>query len=113
VELGITDALQKHISLQVVAPKPVSQQKLDFEYSRPRWLRECLAETMGVFIYVFPGIAAVASLTFGGGEATTGSILQIGLAFALGISFAISMSSNALLVSFFVLITTPCCSLPM
>ena len=36
IELGVSDALQKHASRHVIPPKPVSQRKLDFEHSRPR-----------------------------------------------------------------------------
>lgn len=101
MELGATEAVQKHFQRHVVAPKPVSQRKLDFEHSRPRWLRECMAEATGVFFYVYPGIAATAStflnqiqVTQASGAPTTpnpafGSIFQIGWAFALGIAFAI------------------------
>jgi glycerol uptake facilitator-like aquaporin len=71
----------------------VSQRKLDFEHRRPRWLRECLAEATGVFFYVFPGIASVASFTLNEasplGVTAFGSLFQIGCAFALGIAFAI------------------------
>ncbi|KAF2151187.1 aquaporin-like protein [Myriangium duriaei CBS 260.36] len=101
MEIGATEAAQRHFQRHVVAVKPVSQRKLDFEKSRPRWLREVLAEGTGVFFYVYPGIASVAS-TFlnqidvqnSSGLPTTfnpgfGSLLQIGLAFALGIAFAI------------------------
>jgi hypothetical protein len=38
LELGITDALQRHTIRHVVPPKPVSQRKLDFEHWRPRML---------------------------------------------------------------------------
>jgi len=93
LELGVTDALQKHTSRHVVPSKAVSQRKLDYEHWRPRFLRECIAEATGVFFYVFPGIAAITSFTIN----TTGAfpvpfysnILQVGFAFALGISFAI------------------------
>lgn len=51
LELGATDAVQRHISRTVVEPKPVSQRKLDFEHARPRWLREMMAEATGVFFY--------------------------------------------------------------
>jgi hypothetical protein len=37
MEIGVTDAVQRHVQRNVVAPKPVSQSKLDFEHSRPRW----------------------------------------------------------------------------
>jgi MIP family channel proteins len=52
-----------------------------------------MAEATGVFFYVFPGIAAVASFTVNlGGQLPLpfyGNILQVGFAFALGIAFAI------------------------
>jgi len=93
LELGATEAAQVHVQRHVVAPKPVSQRKLDFEHRRPRWLRECLAEATGVFFYVFPGIASIASFTLNleskVGVTAFGSIFQIGWSFALGIAFAI------------------------
>ena len=52
-----------------------------------------MAEATGVFFYVFPGIAAIASFTLNQasplGVTAFGSIFQIGWAFALGIAFAI------------------------
>lgn len=93
MEIGYTDALQKYATRHVVHPKAVSERKLTFERRRPRWLRECLAETTGVFFYVFPGIAAIASFTLHlenpVGVTAFGSLLQIGFGFALGIAFAI------------------------
>ena len=52
LEIGATEAVQRHISRHVVATKPVSQRKLNFEHSRPGWLREMAAEATGVFFYV-------------------------------------------------------------
>ena len=52
MEIGITEAVQKHAQRHVAHPKPVSQRKLDFEHSRPRWMREMAAEALGVFFYV-------------------------------------------------------------
>jgi hypothetical protein len=103
VELGVTDALQKHITRHVVQPKPVSARKLRYEHARPRILREMFGEATGVFFYVFPGIASVASFTLatvnpvavgengtpGIGVFIFGSLFQIGFAFAFGIAFAI------------------------
>lgn len=89
LELGTTDAIQRHYSRHVVSRKRVSQRKLDFERARPRWLRECLAEATGVFFYVFPGIAAVTAFTINKADAGFGSLLQIGFAFGFGIAFAI------------------------
>ncbi|KAK3652216.1 hypothetical protein LTR56_005349 [Elasticomyces elasticus] len=89
LEIGATEAIQKHYSRHVVDPKPVSQRKLDFEHARPRWLREMMAEATGVFFYVFPGIAAVTAFTINKEDAAFGSLLQVGFAFAFGIAFAI------------------------
>lgn len=89
LEVGITEAVQKHVRRNVVAPSPVSQRKLDFEHARPRWAREMAAEALGVFLYVYPGIASQASFFLNGTEDIFGSMLQIGFAYALGIGFAI------------------------
>lgn len=89
MEIGVTDAVQQHISRHVVPPKPISQRKLDFEHSRPRWLREMAAEATGVFFYVYPGIASQASFFLNGTEPVFGSLFQIGWAYAIGIAFAI------------------------
>jgi glycerol uptake facilitator-like aquaporin len=93
LEIGVTDALQRHVIRQVAAHKPISQRKLSFEARRPRILQECMAEAIGVFFYVFPGIASVASFTLHGtsplGVTAFGSIFQIGWAFAMGIALAI------------------------
>jgi len=89
MEVGITEAVERHVQRHVVTPKPVSQKKLDFEYSRPRWVREMAAEALGVFFYVYPGIASQASFFLNGTEPAFGSIFQIGWAYAIGIAFAI------------------------
>jgi len=92
LELGTTEAteaVRQHYSRHVVATRPISQRTLDFERSRPRWLRECLAEATGVFFYVFPGIAATASFFLNKTEPAFGSIFGIGIAYAMGIAFAI------------------------
>ena len=52
MEIGITDAVQRHVQRHVVPPKPVSQRRLDWEHARPRWMREMAAEALGVFFYV-------------------------------------------------------------
>lgn len=82
IEIGVSDALQRHVTRHVIPPKPVSQRKLNFEHKRPRVLRECMAEATGVFFYVFPGIASVCTFTLNGasplGVTAFGSIFQIG-----------------------------------
>jgi hypothetical protein len=52
MEIGITEAVQQHAHRHVARPKPVTQRRLDFEHSRPRWMREMAAEALGVFFYV-------------------------------------------------------------
>lgn len=89
MEIGYTEAVQKHVNRHVVAPKPVSQRKLDFEHARPRWLREMAAEAIGVFFYVFAGIASQASFFLNETQPIYGSLFQIGWAYAIGIAFAI------------------------
>ncbi|KAL2016058.1 hypothetical protein VTK56DRAFT_4296 [Thermocarpiscus australiensis] len=97
LEIGVTEAVQKHFSRHVAVRRPITQRRLDLEHARPRWLRECLAEATGVFFYVLPGIASVANFTLTSasptleplGVATFSSLFQIGWAFALGIAFAI------------------------
>ncbi|KAF3406556.1 Aquaporin-3 [Talaromyces pinophilus] len=94
IEIGVTDALQRHASRHVAQHKPVSQRVLDYERRRPRWLRECIGEATGVFLYVFSGLASVAAFITNGASkeppvTAFSSFFQIGLAFALGIMFAI------------------------
>ena len=92
IEIGFSEALNRHVTRHVVPAPPVSQRKINFEHRRPRIMRECLAEATGVFFYVFPGIASVASTYLnatGASPVTFGSIFQIGWAFAIGIAFAI------------------------
>ncbi len=89
MEIGVTEAVQKHVQRHVVAPKPITQRKGDFEHARPRWIREMAAEALGVFFYVYPGIASQASFFLNGTEPAFGSIFQIGWAYAIGIAFAI------------------------
>jgi hypothetical protein len=77
MEVGVTDAVQRHVQRNVVAPKPISQRKLDFEHVRPRWMREMAAEALGVFFYVYPGIASQASFFLNNTEPAFGSIFQV------------------------------------
>ena len=53
IEIGISEALSRHIARHVVAARPVTQKTLNYESRRPRWLRECCAEALGVFIFVY------------------------------------------------------------
>jgi hypothetical protein len=89
MEIGVTEAVQRHVTRHIVPPKPVSQRKLDFEHARPRWIREMAAEALGVFFYVYPGLASTASFFLNNEEPIFGSLFQIGWAYGFGIAFAI------------------------
>ncbi|KAF2205230.1 aquaporin-like protein [Delitschia confertaspora ATCC 74209] len=89
MEMGATEAVQRHVSRHVIERQAVSQRKLDFEHRRPRWLREMMAEATGVFFYVYPGLASTASFLLNDAEPAFSSIFQIGWAFAIGIALAI------------------------
>ncbi|PQE05232.1 putative channel exgression is glucose repressed by Mig1 and Mig2 protein [Rutstroemia sp. NJR-2017a BBW] len=98
LEIGYTEAVQRHANRYVVAPKPVSQRKLNFEHARPRWIRELAAEAMGVFFFVYqryPGISSTASFFLNNNDPAFGSIFQIGWAFAIGIAFAIMIADES------------------
>jgi len=93
IEIGISEALSRHIARHVVAAKPVAQRTLNFESKRPRWLRECAAEALGVFIFVFAGLGSIAALDLNTesklGAPVFGSYFSIAWAFALGIMFSV------------------------
>jgi len=99
IEIGISEALQRHATRHVVPPKPVSTRVLDFERRRPRWLRECVGEATGVFFFVFTGVASIASFVLhaADGDAVPvtaySNFLQIGLAFGLGIMIAVTVAA--------------------
>ncbi|KAF8972131.1 aquaporin-like protein [Flammula alnicola] len=60
------------------------------------WAMECLAEAMGVFFYVYFGIGSQVAWIFGNIVKIQGfsSILQVGLAYAFGIVFAVSVCGS-------------------
>lgn len=105
LELGVTEATQKHFNRKVVRAPPASPARLAYEKRRPKFLREMAAEATGVFFYVFPGVAATASLFFASANAAApattapnaavyGSILNVAFAFGFGIAFAIITSAS-------------------
>jgi len=64
---------------------------IKWEARRPRWLMECLAEAIGVFIYVYCGVGASAAFftSSAAKQAGFGDLLTIGFAYGLGIAFGI------------------------
>jgi len=93
IEIGISEALSRHIARHVVAATPVSQKTLNYEARRPRWLRECCAEALGVFIFVFVGQASYAGLILKSSDAVLGSYFTTAWAFALGIMFSVVVAA--------------------
>nr|B0DAC6.2 RecName: Full=Aquaporin Lacbi1:387054 [Laccaria bicolor S238N-H82] len=61
------------------------------------WAIECFAEMFGVFLYVYFGLGSTAGWVIGNiiKETNLSSILQIGLAYAFGIWFAIGLCSSS------------------
>jgi hypothetical protein len=51
IELGVSDVLQRHVTRHVANQPAVTQRRLNFEHTRPRWFREIVAEAIGVFLY--------------------------------------------------------------
>ena len=99
LELGVTEATQQHVSRRVARAPPASPARLAWERKRPQWLREMIAEALGVAMYVMPGVAATAAQitaifqqsleSTAPPAATIGSVLSVGFAFGFGIAFAI------------------------
>jgi len=60
------------------------------------WLIECMAEMVGVFLYCYSGIGAAAAFTIGtlAKEEGLGSLLMVGLGYAFGILFAITVCAG-------------------
>lgn len=84
----VADLLQQRPDAHHSAPLPQPPAWLvNWERKRPTLLIECLAEAIGVFMYVFPGLGASAAflVTTVAKEAGFGQLLNIGIAYALGI----------------------------
>lgn len=98
LEIGNTQVLLRHPTPHLAADHapPVSERRLRWEAKRPLWLRECLAETTGVFCYTYSGVASTAALTLAtaADEPAFGSLLTIGFACALTGSALVSAGSG-------------------
>lgn len=97
VEVGVADLLQnrggegKHAAH---LPEPPAW-LVNWERRRPTLLVECVAEVVGVFMYVFAGVGASASffVSSAANQAGFGSLQTIGLCYAFGIAFAIIIAA--------------------
>jgi len=60
------------------------------------WLVECLAESLGVFFYVYAGVGSQASFVVGGlaNQPALGSLFQVGTAYAIGIVLALTVCAS-------------------
>jgi len=60
------------------------------------WLRECIAEAVGVFCYVYCGVSALATLNLTNAEGLTnfGGLLNVAFGFGFGIAFALITSAT-------------------
>lgn len=94
MEVGVTDVVADHAVKHVVHAPPISRRRLQFEKSRPVWLREMMAEATGVFFYVYAGVSAQTAFYVTGQEPQYSSILAVAIAYALGIAFAIITSAS-------------------
>ncbi|KAF3354936.1 hypothetical protein VdG1_04361 [Verticillium dahliae VDG1] len=92
-ETDLTDAAARWLKRSEPTYRPISERRLRFESRRPTWLRECIAEAIGVFIFVLCGISSITSFTLHQsddlGVTAFGSIFQIGWAFAVGVAIAV------------------------
>lgn len=61
-----------------------------YRHRQAHWFVECVAETMGVFFYVYAGVGSTAGFVIGNiANESISSVLQIGFAYAFGILFAL------------------------
>ncbi|KAH7349777.1 aquaporin-9 [Plectosphaerella cucumerina] len=92
-ELDVLAAARHYLQAREAGYRPISQRRLDLERRRPTWLRECVAEATGVFIFVICGISSIASFVLHHdhpqGLAAFGSVFQIGWAFGVGVAIAV------------------------
>ncbi|CAO1630218.1 unnamed protein product [Parajaminaea phylloscopi] len=103
LELGVTEIAEGRLDVQrQVATSgglAASQFRARWQTYRPEWVSAFVAEFFGVFYFTIMGTMSTAVYIFGAAEGQPGlaSIFQIGLAYALGITFAIvvgAMSSG-------------------
>lgn len=93
----VADLLQQRPDAHHSAPLPQPPAWLvNWERKRPALLVECLAEAIGVFMYVFPGLGASAAflVTTVAKEPGFGALLNIGIAYALGIVCALCFPAS-------------------
>ncbi|KAK4704391.1 hypothetical protein P7C70_g1825, partial [Phenoliferia sp. Uapishka_3] len=95
LEQGVADVLAEKRPRHAAPHAAPPDWLVKWETQRPIWLMECIAEAIGVFFYVFAGVGATASffVTSAAGVEGYGSLLTIGLAYGMGIAFAIIVAA--------------------
>ncbi|KAL7281161.1 hypothetical protein ACG7TL_004469 [Trametes sanguinea] len=85
---------QEQIAVYEVVPRPAIFKLWERTRNRQlHWLVECIAEATGTFLYTFAGAGATAAYVLGNilGIPGLGSVLQIGIAYAVGIALALAV----------------------
>ncbi|KAI0768697.1 aquaporin-like protein [Trametes elegans] len=84
----------QHTAVYDVAPRPAALNVWERRRNRQlHWLVECVAEATGTFLYTFSGAGATAAYVLGNilGLPGLGSVLQVGIAYAVGIALALAV----------------------
>ncbi|KAI0356339.1 aquaporin-like protein [Trametes cingulata] len=84
----------QHTAVYEVVPRPAAMNVWERRRNRQlHWLVECIAEGTGTFLYTFAGAGATAAYVLGNilELPGVGSILQIGIAYAVGIALALAV----------------------
>lgn len=65
----------------------------NWEHRRPQWLHECAGEFFGVFFYCYAGLGATGAMILGNTteQPFLGNLFSVGFAYAMGITFAITV----------------------
>ncbi|PIL34027.1 transporter [Ganoderma sinense ZZ0214-1] len=77
-----------------IIPRPAAVTRWErMRNRRVGWLVECIAEAMGTFLYTFAGAGATAAFVLGNilKISGLGSLLQVGIAYAVGIALALTV----------------------
>lgn len=99
LELGVTEVAEGRadVARQVAISGGLANSafRAKWQMYRPEWVSALFAEMTGVIFFTVYGQMSTASYVFGSAEEMPGlgSVLQIGLAYALGITFAITVAA--------------------
>ncbi|KAK7437241.1 hypothetical protein VKT23_018683 [Stygiomarasmius scandens] len=83
------------VHLSDIQPRPNALKVWEkYRHSSIHWFAECLAEFIGVFLYVYSGVGSQLLFILGGilQEEGLSSVFQVGCAYAAGIVFAVTIA---------------------